>query len=290
MKMKKMYKKLVSAAIVATMLMSSMTVFANPRPTAEDKTVVSINYTAETRVINGVETEVIKGSKEASLSLPTRYCSASDGEFLTDTDTIFVECNGDAAKAKIKSVTTSDAKLVRIDDYVNYTNQFTTNKNNKPTTAHQVYHAVHVSFVGNKNKTAKITIKLTDGSKAVVKYKMKKYTNPISSIKLGSKTISSGKFAKKNFYVGSTFSKTAKFPTLKVKAKSGWTVSEIQVKGSDKGYRDVFDHVFRAGQKTATVVLNEIHKKKHYEVAVTMKKGGATQTIYYYIGAQKAND
>lgn len=86
-----------------------------------------------------------------------------------------------------------------------------------------------------KNKAAKATISCTvKGVKLKTTLTVKKYSNPLSAMKLGKTTFTS-KFNKTDVY---RQSKSFKGQTLTLKAKSGWKITKVSVynNGSYKNY------------------------------------------------------
>lgn len=85
-------------------------------------------------------------------------------------------------------------------------------------------------------KAGKATITCTvKGVKLKTTFTVKKYTNPVSSIKIGSKNYTSS-FAKNTYtYTSKKVSKK----TLSVKAKKGWTIKSVSVYNGKSKHYDV---------------------------------------------------
>ncbi len=118
-------------------------------------------------------------------------------------------------------------------------------------------------------KAGKATITCTvKGVKLKTTFTVKKYTNPVSSIKIGSKKYTS-KFAKNDYiYISKKVSKKA----LNIKAKKGWTIKSVSVYNGKSKHYDVNKSSF-----SKKITLN----KKYADVFVTMyqKSTGLTESL-----------
>lgn len=118
-------------------------------------------------------------------------------------------------------------------------------------------------------KAGKATITCTvKGVKLKTTFTVKKYTNPVSSIKIGSKKYTS-KFAKNDYiYISKKVSKKA----LNIKAKKGWTIKSVSVYNGKSKHYDVNKSSF-----SKKITLN----KKYADLFVVMyqKSTGLTESL-----------
>lgn len=118
-------------------------------------------------------------------------------------------------------------------------------------------------------KAGKATITCTvKGVKLKTTFTVKKYTNPVSSIKIGSKNYTSS-FAKNTYtYTSKKVSKK----TLSVKAKKGWTIKSVSVYNGGSKYYNV-----NKSSYSKKITLS----KKYSDVIVVMyqKSTGLTESL-----------
>lgn len=147
-------------------------------------------------------------------------------------------------------------------------------------------------------KAGKSTISFKIGSKSYsTDITVKKYTNPLRSVQISG--ISSGKNIasklKKRSDANLTLKKSAKNAVIKLKAKSGWKISNVSLArnkkvtyGDSYSYYDRVDSYNYASSKGASSVslrVGTLKGKQPYTVEVRMKntKDGGSMDCYYFI-------
>ena len=143
--------------------------------------------------------------------------------------------------------------------------------------------SANISLIGSTSKSSKVTNLKTgtatvsykaNGTTYKVKLTVKKYTSPLSSLKLGSSNITS-KFQKSSVYTLPYAKYANKNVKLSFKGKSGWTVNANYLEKAGKFASNMLKNnkTFKVTKKNSMLLLSAVNNKTgQSETAVVIFK------------------
>lgn len=148
------------------------------------------------------------------------------------------------------------------------------------------YYSYYIGLELKKAGTAKVSFKI--GNKTYkTTIKVKNYTNPLSSVTLtgvnSGKNIAS-KMNSSNYCSTLKLTKTTRNAVVKVKPKSGWKVTSINVENSQTGDTMSISNYGTKGVSNASLKVGTLTKNKRVTLRITcVDKTGASVYMNYYI-------
>ena len=187
-------------------------------------------------------------------------------------------------KSSVKSDKTSVAKpwYLERSTYSYKTEYFSSNMTGNDYNSYSYYIGLELKKAGK----AKISFKI--GSKTYTStVTVKNYTNPLSSVTVtgvnSGKNIAS-KLNSSNYCYNLKLTKTTKNAVVKVKPKSGWKVTSINVENSQTGDTMSISNYGTKGVSNASLKVGTLTKNKRVTLRITcVDKTGASVYMNYYI-------
>ncbi len=147
-------------------------------------------------------------------------------------------------------------------------------------------YSASVGVTAYKPGTATITFK-GDNTNYTQKVEVKKYSNPLSSLKVNGKDITS--YFNKGTSAYSKYVDSASTMKVEAKSKGDWVIESIGISNSlDNGYHRVY-HSYYNNVKKGSLTFSKFNAKKYGTISVDLRNKKDGGYLYLYVSARPAS-